>query len=47
MQDEEGVQTVRILAKNMAWLLKCIQLGKENDIVFPQPEKPTRTNFIR
>ncbi len=47
MQDEEGVQTVRILAKNMSWLLKCIGLGKENEIFFPEPEKPTRTNFIR
>lgn len=47
MQDEEGIQTVRILAKNMAWLLKCIELGKENGITFPEPEKPIRTSFIR
>lgn len=47
MQDEEGIQTVRILAKNMAWLLKCIELGKANGITFPEPEKPIRTSFIR
>lgn len=47
MQDEEGIQTVRVLAKNMAWLLKCIELGKENGITFPEPEKPIRTSFIR
>lgn len=47
LQDEEGIQTVHILAKNMAWLLKCIELGKENGITFPEPEKPIRTNFIR
>ncbi len=47
LQDEEGIQTVRVLAKNMAWLLKCIELGKENGICFPEPEKPVRTSFIR
>ena len=47
MQDEEGIQTVRILAKNMAWLLKCIDLGKQQGIEFPAPEKPIRTSFIR
>ena len=47
LQDEEGIQTVRVLAKNMAWLLKCIEAGKAQGITFPQPEKPIRTNFIR
>ncbi|MBQ8170650.1 MAG: flavodoxin family protein [Oscillospiraceae bacterium] len=47
LQDEEGIQTVRVLAKNMAWLLKCIELGKANGVTFPEPEKPIRTNFIR
>ena len=47
LQDEEGIQTVRVLAKNMAWLLNCIQLGKEQGICFPEPEKPIRTSFIR
>ncbi len=44
-KDEEGMQTMRILANNMAWLLKCIELGKENGIIFPNPEKKVFTNF--
>ena len=45
-QDEEGLQTMRVLGNNMAWLLKCIQLGKENGVV-PVTEKKVWTNFIR
>jgi len=47
LMDEEGVQTVRILAKNMSWLLKCIELGKQNGVTFPEPEAKIKTNFIR
>ncbi len=46
MQDLEGLQTMRILGNNMAWLLKCLQLGKEAGVA-PQTEKKIRTNFIR
>lgn len=46
-QDEEGMQTMRTLGNNMAWLIKCIKLGKENGIDFPEKEAPLRTNFIR
>lgn len=46
-QDEEGMQTMRTLANNMAWLLKCIEAGKEKGINFPQREPSVRTNFIR
>lgn len=46
-RDEEGMQTMRTLGNNMAWLLKCIEAGKEKGIVFPQGEKPVRTDFIR
>lgn len=45
--DEEGMQTMRTLGNNMAWLLKCIESGKENGISFPEREAPLRTNFIR
>ena len=45
-QDEEGLQTMRIVGNNMAWLLKCIELGKQAGIT-PQREKKLRTNFIR
>ena len=47
VKDEEGMQSVRILAKNMAYYLKCIEAGKEKGIVPPEQEKVTYTNFIR
>ena len=47
-QDEEGMQTMRTLGRNMAWLLKCIEAGKQAGIEYPAPEeKMTFTNFIR
>lgn len=45
-QDEEGMQIMRTLGKNMAWLLKCIKAGKENGIEIPQSEQKIVTNFI-
>lgn len=47
LQDLEGLHTMRTLGHNMAWLLKCIELGKENDIEFKSYEKKVITNFIR
>ncbi len=46
-RDEEGMQTMRTLAANMAWILKCIDAGKKAGIERPAPEKPIKTNFIR
>lgn len=46
-QDEEGMQSMRILARNMAYFLKCIEAGKQNGITPPKTEKVTLTNFIR
>lgn len=45
-QDEEGLQTMRVLGNNMAWLLKCIQMGKEAGLE-PVRERKIMTNFIR
>ena len=45
-QDEEGLQTMRILGNNMAWLLKCIEKGKEAGLE-PVRERKIMTNFIR
>ena len=45
-QDAEGLMTMYNLGKNMAWMLKCIQLGRENGVPHPQNEK-VLTNFIR
>ena len=47
LKDEEGLQTMRNGARNLAWLLKCIQAGKEQGIFPPQAEAASRTNFIR
>lgn len=46
IKDEEGLQSMRTLAKNMAFLIKSIALGKEK-FGLPEKEKPIRTNFIR
>ena len=41
-----GLQIMRTLGKNMAWLLKLIQVGKDNGVDYPQMEAVVRTNFI-
>ena len=46
-QDLEGLQTMRTLGLNMAWLLKSIQAGKEAGLQLPQREPAVKTNFIR
>lgn len=46
-QDLEGLQTMRTLGQNVAWLLKCIEAGKEKGIEKPKYEAFTKTNFIR
>ena len=45
-QDEEGLQTMRTLARNMTFLMRSIALGKEK-YGLPEREAPLRTNFIR
>lgn len=47
LKDEEGLQVMRTLGRNMAWILKCIDLGKENGVTRPASEPKIRTNFIR
>ena len=46
MQDEEGLQTMRTLGRNMAFLMKSIALGKEAYGI-PENEPKVATNFIR
>lgn len=46
-QDEEGMQTMRILGKNMAYFLKCLEAGKKQGITPPEKEEVHFTNFIR
>lgn len=45
-QDPEGLQTMRTLAKNMAFLMKSIALGKEQ-LGLPEKEPPEFTSFVR
>ena len=47
LQDGEGLQTMRTLGENMAWLLKCMEAGRNAGIQKPQYEEKIRTNFIR
>ena len=46
-QDREGLQVMRNLGKNMAWLVKCINCAWAHGIPAPMPDKGERTNFIR
>lgn len=45
-EDKEGLMTMYNIGKNMAWMLKCISLGKEHGIDHPKNEK-VLTNFVR
>ena len=45
-RDEEGLQTMRALGRNMAWMVKCIAAGKQAGIDHPELEDRIMTNFI-
>ena len=46
-RDEEGLQTMRTLGRNMAWLLKAIENSDRSGIARPVQEENIHTNFIR
>ena len=46
-QDAEGLQTMRQLARNMAWMLRCFEAAKGAGERPPEKEPVTRTNFMR
>lgn len=46
-QDLEGLQTMRNIGRNMAWLLRCLEAGRAAGVAAPKPEHDRRTNFIR
>lgn len=46
-QDAEGLQTMRNLARNMVWMLKCLETGKEAGVALPETERTYKTNYIR
>lgn len=45
-QDTEGIQIMRILGKNMAWLMKNLDAGRKAGIEIPEQEERINTNFI-
>ena len=46
-EDKEGLHTMRVLGRNMAFMLKCKEMGLKNGIEMPKRETPVFTNFIR
>lgn len=46
-KDLEGMQTMRVLGYNMAWLLQCIAAGRAAGVPEPIQEERAWTNFIR
>ena len=46
-KDLEGMQTMRNLGHNMAWVLKCLEAGKQKGLVPPTADRSNQTNFIR
>ena len=46
-KDLEGMQNMRILARNMAWFLKLKEAGEKMGVKLPQKEETIYTNFIR
>ena len=46
-KDEEGLQTMRVLARNMTYYLRCIEAGRAAGVKLPEQEKRLWTNFIR
>ena len=47
LKDEEGVQIMQLLGRNMAWLLKSIEAGKAAGVEQPALVQKNKTNFIR
>lgn len=46
-EDKEGLATMRVLARNMAFILKCKEVALKNGVKLPKREAPVFTNFIR
>ena len=46
-EDKEGLQTIRSIADNVVWLIKCIEEGKKSGKYPPNQEVKIKTNYIR
>ncbi len=47
LRDTEGLQIMRMLGRNMAWLLQSLQAGRNAGVPLPEKEDRAWTNFIR
>ena len=47
LKDGEGLQTMRVLARNMAWFLRLKEAGDKLGVELPKQEEPIRTAFVR
>ena len=46
-QDAEGLQTMRVLGRNMAWFVRCKEAGEKAGVYLPEQDQMNFTNFIR
>ncbi|MGI6204934.1 MAG: flavodoxin family protein [Anaerovoracaceae bacterium] len=46
-EDPEGLQTLRNLARNMIWMMRCFEEGRKNGVPYPETEHRYMTNFVR
>ena len=46
-EDKEGLYTMRVLGRNMAYLLKCQEAARKAGVKQPEQETPVFTNFVR
>ena len=47
LQDKEGMYTMRVLGRNMAYFLRCQDAARQSGVALPEQEAPIFTNFIR
>lgn len=47
LQDKEGLYTMRVLGRNMAYMLKCFEAGRNAGVAMPEREPAVFTNFVR
>ena len=46
-QDAEGLFNMRVLGRNMAYMLRCLEASRSAGVPLPEQEAPVFTNFIR
>ena len=46
-EDLEGMENLRFLGRNMAWLMRCIEAGADAGVEMPEFERKVWTNFVR